>query len=141
MARGGRTRITEELWHKALETTGTRIGFFSKMREAVALLVVSSWRNLFEILTFQVVLSQVTHGLPERTLAPETQDLPRSLLASSTSLERQLVAAKVLPVLWSKDPGSLLPADQPGTTRPRSAIATRSLHGLYTGANHLAQVN
>jgi hypothetical protein len=52
---------------------------------------------------------------------PKTPDLPRSLPASPTSLERHPVAAKVLPVLWSKDPGSLLPADQPGTTRPRSA--------------------
>jgi hypothetical protein len=30
----------------------TRIGFFSKMREVVALLVVSLWQDLFEILTF-----------------------------------------------------------------------------------------
>jgi hypothetical protein len=42
--------VSEELWHKALETAGTRIGFFSKMREVVALLVASSWQDLFEIL-------------------------------------------------------------------------------------------
>jgi hypothetical protein len=56
--------LTEELWHKALETAGTRIGFFSKMREVAAMLVVASWRNLFEILTYQVLLAQVTPRPP-----------------------------------------------------------------------------
>lgn len=49
--------LTEEPWRKALEIAGTRVGFFSKMREVVSLLVVSSWRNLFEILTYQVALT------------------------------------------------------------------------------------
>ena len=56
--------LTEELWHKALETAGTRIGFFSKMREVVALLVVSSWQDLFEILTFQVLLARAPSQPP-----------------------------------------------------------------------------
>jgi len=56
--------LTEELWHKALETAGTRIGFFSKMREVVALLVVSSWQDLFEILTFQVLLARAPSRPP-----------------------------------------------------------------------------
>jgi hypothetical protein len=49
--------LTEEPWRKALEIASTRVGFFSKMREVVSLLVVSSWRNLFEILTYQVALT------------------------------------------------------------------------------------
>ena len=56
--------LTEELWHKALEIAGTRVGFFSKMREVAAMLVVASWRNLFEILTYQVLLAQVTPRPP-----------------------------------------------------------------------------
>jgi len=56
--------LTEELWHKALQTAGTRIGFFSKMREVVALLVVSSWQDLFEILTFQVLLARAPSRPP-----------------------------------------------------------------------------
>ena len=56
--------VSEELWHKALEIAGTRIGFFSKMREVAAMLVVASWRNLFEILTYQVLLAQVTPRPP-----------------------------------------------------------------------------
>ena len=49
---------TEDLWQKAATITGTRAGLFTKMRETAALLLVSSWRNLFEILTYQVLLSQ-----------------------------------------------------------------------------------
>ena len=49
---------TEDLWRKAFEIAGTRVGFFSKMREVAALLVISSWHDLFEILTFQVLLSR-----------------------------------------------------------------------------------
>jgi hypothetical protein len=49
---------TEDLWQKAATIAGTRAGLFTKMRETAALLLVSSWRNLFEILTYQVLLSQ-----------------------------------------------------------------------------------
>jgi hypothetical protein len=55
---------TEDLWRKALEMAGTRGGLFSKMREAAAFLVVASWGNLFEILTFQVLLSQLPSRPP-----------------------------------------------------------------------------
>jgi len=48
--------LTEELWRRALDIRGTRVGFFSKLREITALVIFPSWRTLFETLTFKISL-------------------------------------------------------------------------------------
>ena len=48
--------LTEELWRRALEIAGTRVGFFSKLRDITAFLIFPSWRTLFETLTFKISL-------------------------------------------------------------------------------------
>jgi hypothetical protein len=49
--------LAEELWRQALDIAGTRVGFFSKLREITALLIFPSWRTLFETLTFKISLA------------------------------------------------------------------------------------
>jgi len=49
--------LTEELWRQALHIAGTRVGFFSKLREITAFLIFPSWRTLFETLTFKISLA------------------------------------------------------------------------------------
>jgi hypothetical protein len=49
--------FTEDLWRKALEIAGTRVRFFSKLREITAFVLFPSWQVLFETLTFKISLA------------------------------------------------------------------------------------
>jgi hypothetical protein len=48
--------LTEDLWCQALHIAGTRVRFFSKLREITDYLLFPSWRVLFETLTFKISL-------------------------------------------------------------------------------------
>jgi hypothetical protein len=48
--------LTEDLWCQALHIAGTRVRFFSKLREITDYLPFPSWRVLFETLTFKISL-------------------------------------------------------------------------------------
>jgi len=49
--------FTEDLWREALEIAGTRVRFFSKLREITVFVLFPSWQVLFETLTFKISLA------------------------------------------------------------------------------------
>ena len=49
--------FTEDLWRKALEIAGTRVRFFSKLREITVFVLFPSWQVLLETLTFKISLA------------------------------------------------------------------------------------
>jgi hypothetical protein len=59
-------RIQSHTRHKSViaEVDWIEAGEVSAMSLVAAMLVVASWRNLFEILTYQVLLAQVTPRPP-----------------------------------------------------------------------------
>jgi hypothetical protein len=46
----------EDLWRKALAIAGTRVAFFSKLRDITAFVLFPSWQVLFDTLTFKISL-------------------------------------------------------------------------------------
>jgi hypothetical protein len=46
----------DDLWRKALAIAGTRVAFFSKLRDSTAFVPFPSWQVLFDTLTFKISL-------------------------------------------------------------------------------------
>ena len=80
---------TQDLWQKAATITGTRAGLFTKMRETAALLLVSSWRNLFEILGHLPIRLAVVRSQGRSLPQPRTRlfSLPVVLTKKARAIE------------------------------------------------------
>ena len=48
--------FAEDRWRKALAIAGTRVAFFSKLRDITAFVLFPSWQVLFDTLTFKISL-------------------------------------------------------------------------------------